>query len=278
MIRRQVGAEYWLIAQHDHAMLSGQLARQLGRGFSAPTSDAAALGISLHDCGWPLHDDQPVLNARHQPIDVFETTRDIGLPIWEASADRAAAQEDYAGLLVSLHSLALSIFVSEQAPISGTPWDLADARTRFEINRFQHRMIELQECLRARLGMRTDRPLKHGLAVDAHDAMEQRLVFDFRLLQAMDKLSLCICCTNSPFETIAPILRRPEELPTAIKVCREEQALLLSPWPFEAGEMEADVPFRRLEARAYESDAEYRSALAAAPVERFTAVLRPLTI
>src|SRR5689334_3534931 len=101
MIRRQVGREYWLITQDDHARVSGLLAQGLGNGrFSAPSSDDAVLGIALHDCGWPIHDQSPTLNAQHQPIDVFESPRHIGLPVWEASATLAAERNAYAGLLV----------------------------------------------------------------------------------------------------------------------------------------------------------------------------------
>ena len=27
------------------------------------------LGIALHDCGWPIHDERPTLNAKNQPLD-----------------------------------------------------------------------------------------------------------------------------------------------------------------------------------------------------------------
>src|SRR4051794_6588820 len=104
MIRRRVGNEYWLITQHDHALRSGELARHVGNKlFDAPT-ESAIKGISLHDCGWPLHDDQPTLNAKHQPIDVFESTHEIALKVWQAGSERAVeAGDDYAALLVSLH-------------------------------------------------------------------------------------------------------------------------------------------------------------------------------
>ena len=110
MIRRRVGNEFWLIAQHDHALLSGELAQHVGnKSFDAPT-ESAIKGIALHDCGWPVHDDQPTLNAKRQPIDVFESTPEIALKVWQAGSDRAAeAGDDYAALLVSLHVLSLSV-------------------------------------------------------------------------------------------------------------------------------------------------------------------------
>ncbi|HEY7089039.1 MAG TPA: DUF3891 family protein [Tepidisphaeraceae bacterium] len=280
MIRRQVGNEFWLIPQHEHALISGKLAEQLGnKDFAKPSSASAVLGIGLHDCGWVVHDDEPTLNASNIPIDVFETTRPIGLRVWDESAERATARDDYAGLLVSLHSLALSVFVTEQAPISGKAWDLSETRARFEINRFQHKMIELQESLRSRLGMRNDRPLRHGLAEESLDPKEQRLAFDFRWLQAMDRLSLAICCTASPFKTIDSLHPRAGAATTSIRIERaNDQLVTLDPWPFAATEITVQVPFRRLDAKPFTSVADFRARYGRAAVENFTATVRAHTI
>ena len=262
MIRRQVGQEFWLITQDDHAQISGQLAEQIGNeNFSPPSSDSAISGITLHDCGWPLHDDQPTLNADGLPRDVFESTMEIGLRVWEASADRAIERDDYAGLLVSLHSLGLSAFASGH-------WNLNDPRVRFEVNRFQHKMIELQESLRQRLGLRTDRPVKNGLAEDSSDPKEQQLLSDFRWLLAMDKLSLAICCTQPPFPTIEP----------NFKIERDGNDVVLDPWPFAKSRIDLEIPFRRIAAKKYADDREFRDAYFSAPVERFTAAVRKRTI
>jgi len=279
MIRRQVGDEFWLIAQHDHAQISGQLAELIGNDqFASPSSAAAILGITLHDCGWPLHDDQPTLNSQHLPIDVFESTREIGLRVWDASAEKAAELDDYAGLLVSLHGLGLSAFATEHSSVSSSNWNLDDPRARFEVNRFQHKMIELQESLRQRLGMKTDRPLKNGLATDARDPQEQRLIFDFRWLGAMDKLSLAICCAHPPFNMLEPLLPRIAEPATAIRITRDKNDLQLHPWPFAKSEIEIQVPYRRVSAKPFENGAEFRLVYSVAPIERFTARVRPRNI
>jgi hypothetical protein len=280
MIRRHVDAEFWLITQHEHALISGELGEQLGNGHFAPPSAASAiLGTALHDCGWVLHDDEPTLNGSHLPLDVFETPRQVGLRVWEESAQRAAAQDDYAGLLVSLHGLWLSIFATEQAPISGSRWDLTDPRARFEVNRFQHNLIELQESLRQRLGMHTDRPLKHGLAEDSQDPKEQKLVLDFRWLQAMDRLSLAICCTQPPFPTLEPVLPRAGGKPCAIQLARpSDDTIILKPWPFNCESVAVPVPFRRLPAREYASEQDFQDCFAAATVEHFTVTVRANTI
>jgi len=279
MIRRQVGNEYWLITQDDHARLAGELARHLGNDrISSPSSDAAILGITMHDSGWPLHDDAPTLNADGQPLDVFESPRQLALKVWEESARRAAAQDDYAGLLVSLHSLALCIFATSHPSACGpgSRWDLSAPRARFEVNRFQHNMIELQESLRKRLGMRTDRPLSNGLAEPSTtDPKEQRLTFDFRLLQAMDTISLGICCTTPPFSQVQQVLPRPgAATPITLQLRRAGDELLVDPWPFCSDVIRLQVPFRRLRAQRFDDECSFRRAYAAAPVKHFSSLIR----
>ena len=103
MIRRADGADFLLIAQHDHALLAGTLAEQFGNEYFATPEprDSVLIAVSQHDCGWPLHDDQPTLNKSDHPLDVFETPQNIALEVWTASVDRAAAKDPYAGLLVA---------------------------------------------------------------------------------------------------------------------------------------------------------------------------------
>jgi hypothetical protein len=279
MIRRQVGNEYWLIAQDDHAHLAGDLARHLGNDrFSPPSSQSAIIGIAMHDSGWPLHDDAPMLNTDGHPLDVFESPRKLALKVWEESARRAAAQDDYAGLLVSLHSLALCIYATSHpsASTAQSRWNLSDPRARFEVNRFQHNMIELQEALRQRLGMRTDRPLTHGLAEPSTtDPKEQRLTFDFRLLQAMDTISLGICCTTPPFLQVPQVLDRPAATtPIALRLHRIGEELLVDPWPFSHDRIPVQIPFRRLMAQRFADASSFRQAYRAAAVEHFPSVVR----
>src|SRR5688572_21284245 len=220
MIRRQVDGEWRLITQHDHAIPSRQQAGQVGeRGYEAP-QPAAGRGIAMHDCGWPLHDDAgPTLNPKGQPLDVFESPPHVAAMVWPESARRAAAEDAYAGLLVSLHVLSLSVLATTPTAVVHEKFDLSDSATRFEVNKFQQQQIELQEDLRRTPGLRTDEPRRFGLAERSDDPRERQLTYDFRLLQAMDKLSLNICCTNPPAEMVEPLLTHPggPDRPLAVK-------------------------------------------------------------
>jgi len=275
MIRRHVGDQFWLITQHEHALLSGRLAAAIGGAF-APLSERAVRGIALHDCGWPLHDDAPTLNSAGLPLDVFESPRTVAMAVWPESARRAAQEDPYAGLLVSLHALSLSIMASTPTPFAHEKFDLADPTARFELNRFQQSQVELQEHLRQKLRLRVDRPRVAGLAVSPDDDAERQLTYDFRLLQAMDKLSLGICCTQPPADIVSPMPNSPggDDLP--IRLTRDgDFDLLLRPWPFAEAKVTVQAPFRRVLAMPFAAATEYHKALAAASAEQFSATLRP---
>jgi hypothetical protein len=272
MIRRRVGEEFWLIPQHDHALLSGELARQFGNEqYAIPTpSEETIEGISLHDCGWPIHDDQPMLNSQGFPIDVFESTPEIGLRVWTESSKRAVAKNPYTGLLVSLHGLSLSGMAVSQA-FGNEKFDPKNPRVRFEVNKFQHAQLELQEKLRKQLGLRLDIPMHLGLAGNSTDSTEQNLIYNFRLLQAMDKLSLCICCSKPPFTKIEPITNRPGGTATWLRIERPEpQTIFVSPWPFKVNRIEVAFPFRRLPVIQFESTEAFQETYLQAKVESFS--------
>lgn len=266
MIRHETDDEYVLITQHEHAQLSGVLAGHFGNGrFSPPAPyDPAILGIRLHDCGWPLHDECPTLKAG-KPLDVFETTPQIAGKVWTASVERACEADAYAGLLVSLHVLALSTLVE--------PHKLTQ-HERFALNRFQHGQIERQEQLRTRLGLRTDLPLQLGLAEPGIDPQEDQLRFNFRLLQAMDRVSLALCGAAMPFDGIDKLPPAPDKPPTSISFARDEQgAWVLDPWPFEPPHLSFNIPCKRLKKRAFSNEMEFQQEYAAAPAGLWTAEL-----
>lgn len=262
MIVRAAGDEYHLFRQHDHAQLAGAIAARVGNAdFDRPAA-VVLDAIAQHDAGWPLHDDRPTIDPRGSPRDVFASTLEIAAAVWTGSAAIATQHDPYAGLLVSLHVLRLSADAATPAPgqASRPPHD--EPRLRFELNKFQHAQIELQEELRAELGLAIDKPLHYGLAEASDDPREQRLAADFRLLQAMDLLSLTICCTTPPAEQTGPLHPRADGPSVRLSIRRPTSSILtVSPWPFDAGSFDVSIPFRRLPRRAYESEADLQYTL-----------------
>jgi hypothetical protein len=276
MIRHRRGDEFLLVAQHDHALLSGEFATHIGAGgFAAPDPFRHTVdGIALHDCGWPLHDERPTLNDKGFPLHVLESPMPVAIKVWSESARRAAEKDPYTGLLVSLHVMALSFIAQTHDP---TPHErFRDAKDLFDLNKFQHRQAELQEELRRNVGLRTDIPLTKGLARSGVDPGEDRLLFNYNLLKLCDRLSLDLCCSEPLFETIEDVFPRPGAAPLTLQVGHvTEGAMTLSPWPFAADRLEYDVPCRRVVATPFTSDYDFQQAFAQAPKDTLHVRLAP---
>ena len=268
MIRRSSGSQTQLITQVDHAAFSGLLAARLGNDRFTVLAPGVIDAIAAHDAGWPLHDDQPTLNAQGQPLHVFETPPSLSTRIGSASVDRAAILGPYAALLVSLHQLNLSdLVIRRSAALS--------PRDTFDLNKFQHRQVELQEAFRKQLGLRTDIPLKLGLAAPGANEAEDRLRFDFRWLVFCDALSLELCCGRSVFPSIPSIHAVPAAPPLQFEIDRvNDETIVLKPWPFDAPAISADVPFRSLSDQRFENNAAFQAGLKDALVERLPVQLR----
>lgn len=276
MIRRSVGDDFLLIAQMDHAALAGELALHFGNAKFARAMPLQPVltAVAMHDQGWPLHDDDPTLNPRGLPLDVFEVPRALALLVWEASAARAAVVDPYAGLLVSLHSLALSIHAASSPIHKDEKFDVRKMQDQFAVNKFQHREVERQEQLRRQLGLNTNLPLNHGLAEPHASAEDDRIRFDFRLLQAMDLISLCLCCTHPPQLESNEVLRSPAGETVTLRFRVNAQgALRVDPWPFDRDQIQLRVPCRRLPGRGYQSAEEFREVYRAAAVDSLQVVV-----
>lgn len=279
MIRREADGDFLLIAQHDHAALAGILAEHFGNDrFASPHPAASTIrGVAMHDSGWPLHDDQPTVNRSGQPSDVFETTRPVALKVWAASADRAAAADPYAGLLTSLHVLSLSVFATSETPeFAHEKFDMDNPQDRFAVIKFQQHEIARQEDLRGRLGLRTEKPMHHGGR--PHEGMqraEDQLQFNFRLLQAMDAISLAACCTVPPMGRTQDLYFRPNADKVKLTLTRIQDDVLVDPWPFDSPSIDLEIPATRVPARAYGSDHELRAACASGSAEIIKARVVP---
>lgn len=283
MIRRTEGDFFLLIAQNDHALLAGQLAEQFGnQRFSRPEPfEPAIKGVKLHDCGWPLHDDEPTINPQGFPLDVFETPREIALRVWTASVERAAQQDAYAALLVSLHVLSLSVLATnpparlEEAQGAREKWNLDSPAEQFAVVKFQQKELERQEQLRLALGLRTEKKNLHRTPMEAAQKREDGLVFNLRMLQAMDVISLAACCTQPPTGRTQEVLASPGGARMRLDLRRQGNDVQVDPWPFGVDAIELKIPCRRVPATTYAIDDALRQAVRSAPAETIISQIRP---
>ena len=266
MIRHRHGDSFFLVTQDDHAQLSGTLAARVGNArFAIPSPyDDVVRGISMHDSGWPLHDDSPTLDEQGLPLHVFESPVEVSTMVWSESVHRAAQAGDYCGLLVSLHVLALSSIA--QSHYMSPQRRLSHARQVFELNKFQQNQIEAQEGFRNRLHMRTDLPLQHGLAPRGSSPAEDLLLCNYNLLKAMDRVSLALLCSEPLFETIEGVYPQPGAEPIDLRLRNlGEWTLRIDPWPFDQPNIEVQVPYRQLPAKPHQNVEEFRTMYARSP-------------
>ena len=260
MIRRRIGDEFQLIAQNDHAVFSGFLAQHVGNEQFDKLEAEVVSAIAAHDAGWPLHDDEPALNGAGEPLHVFEMPMGLATQIWSASAQRAEQLGPYAALLVSLHQLALSD-IARQHHAAKAQERAASPRDLFNLNKFQHSQIERQEALRRELGMRTDIPLQLGLANPGAGAREDRLRFHFRMLTLCDRISLEQCCGEILFPCIEEVYGRAGAAAVSIRTTGEsDESIAVNPWPFDEERLTSEIRCRRVPARHFESEQEFRDA------------------
>jgi hypothetical protein len=261
MIRRRQGDEFLLIAQTAHAHLAAEVAARVGNDrFATPLPRREVLtGIDLHDAGWADADTKPIINSGGEPCDVFEMPHERALAIWSLSTQTAMAVDPYAGLLVSLHGMELSSHIKAEK---------TERAMSFALLKFQHNQIEIQEKLRAALNMRTDQPLRRGLSRPRLSAAEDALLFNFRILEMADQLSLNFCFDEHRIPVIHGIHPRPGAESMTLIVRRTGAGnFSIVPWPFDSARLEFNVPAKRLAARAYRDDDDLRHAYAAAANE-----------
>jgi hypothetical protein len=137
------------------------------------------------------------------------------------------------------------------------------------MNKFQHRQVEIQERLRAEVGLGNELPLHLGLAKLGTSAADDRLLFNFRLLTAMDRVSLALCCGKNLFPTMEDVHAKPDRPPTPIAATMPDVATMsLSPWPFDQDDIRLMVTARRIRKVPFASVDEFRGAYRQAPFEQ----------
>jgi hypothetical protein len=173
--QKQKVKSYWLIAQPDHANLSGDLAANFVSP-QFPRLDANAVrAIGLHDSGWTIfHEEaaltpEPMLNGDGKPRAFTEFAPQQFTNAWRGSIERATKDSPLGGIIVSRH------FVG-----------LGEHRLQFvdepETNRQIVRDFITQERER-------ERQLKSACACG-----EEHLDAMVKALQFCDVLSLFLCC------------------------------------------------------------------------------------
>lgn len=261
MLVRDVGDAWQLVLQTDHAELCGQLARAWGGApFARPRPlESVVTAARRHDDGWAVWELNPRLAPKQRnPQSFFEVPVPIHLAFYRAGVEVVAAEDPYAGLLVSMH---LSGLYRSRYGVTPTPGRQVADGERTLADAFVAEEEERQSALAKQLA--------------AEDAERWT---NYRLLQVFDVVSLYFGLADCEGGTEGGV----EGVPTA----DGEEARIaidpLGPWrvrfdpfPFMTSPARFTLRRRRVPKRAWSNDAEFRRDVAAAPFETVEIVAEP---
>ncbi|HEY1690144.1 MAG TPA: DUF3891 family protein [Solirubrobacteraceae bacterium] len=259
-------AKQWqLIAQADHAELSGRLAATWGAGPFAAAHPALILAAHRHDDGWRVWDEHPLLTAQGAPMSFLEGPVPALLPSYEACAAAVAHEDMHAGLLVSMHVSGLRRGRYGCAPDSASRSPFTqDPNEDPRIGAFVAAEERRQEQLRATLDLPADE-LRH----------------QYSQLQLLDVLSLQLCLTDldRPGQEreldLAPTAPGEPEIPLRLRTLGAGR-VTCSPWPFLDSSLSLPVRRRLLPGGRFATLAALRQAWReASDVEQLTIELVP---
>ena len=242
-------ASYRYIAQHDHGLLSGEIAH----AYLTPQGDrlkmALVLAVATHDLGWNELDTIEALSPEEIPYDevrglhdFLHLSEDRKVPLYVQGIDRCEAMHSYAGLLLSLHYTA---FLDEES----SPRVCAQERAR-------------RARLAASLGLSGER--------------DERLLRDYERLKFFDLVSLYACMRAPDLDDgeVPPwISSRLQLLDQRHELSwRDEHTLTIAPFPL-SGPLRFDLPYREIPAPRPASALEFQTEWRAASLKRL-----PLTV
>jgi hypothetical protein len=258
--REHDAAGPFVISQTAHAWMAWQVASHWGnRRFPRPAPLAEVLtAVLLHDGGWVDTDTEPVPDGDGRPRTFDTMPVPMHLEIWKRSVQAAAQYSRYAGLLVATHFRGLALRKSEDLLESDRT---IDARA---VNRFAAEMERLEASWLEHLA--SDPRYEHSLRGPGRQV-------NARILAACDRLSVTLC-GDLELPVRMPVVGRDNAEVAVTFSVTGERTYRLDPWPLMGDALTVHCEGRRLRRTSFRSPLELQTAVAAAPVERFTFTLQ----
>jgi hypothetical protein len=255
MIVRRHDNDLLLLAQHDHSALAGRIvAAWRADGLPArATRDRVIQATILHDIGWKVDDEAPVVDAETgEPISFMTTTMEGKQRPWGRAIDIATPQDPYVAALIAQHG----------ATVYRRYLDTAGWESFFP-------------TLEAR---------RDALLATQAIAREDFLR-DYANVTVGDLCSLVFCDAwegthaREGYQVVLHRSQSDSEDPVGASVAGASATdanvvdggwLQITPDPFDGAIVPLDISGRRIPARRYASDADLRDTLAKAPIVRIT--------
>jgi hypothetical protein len=254
MIIQEQADHLVLIRQTDHAVLSGHFARELGNEvFTTPEpAESFRLAATEHDNGWNEWELLPEIDpVTFLPYSFMSIPTAEHIELYQRGIERVVKVDRYAGLLVSMHCLAL--------------YD----RTRATMPGFSAKYVKSQEAPMVTEFLQTLRLQQLRLKVDlrAEPAMkdftdEKWLQANTQRLEALDRLSLYFCMGPLEGATIDAVPADYKGMEVDWDLQPEgRNAATLEPFPFRRDPLEISILARRIPKRRYADDADFQKTL-----------------
>lgn len=215
--QKQCAESWWLVAQPDHAALSGDLAANFVSPLFPKIAPLVAKAIGSHDAGWSIFpaeanvEVQPMMGDDWKPRSFIEFAPQDFLRAWAGSIDRAENICPEGGIVVSRHFCVLGEVRLKQK---------VDAEAEAQLVRdFLAREAERQQRLVTIAGITQQ---------ESDDLL--------KVLQFCDVLSLYLCC-GADEEVEFPHRFGPEP----VRLKRVGDVYSLSPSPFQESEQARTV-------------------------------------
>lgn len=256
----------WILVEHpEHARLAGQFAAHWGNAeFPAPQPRAdIQLAVDRHDDAWEPRDAAPFLAPGGRPsafslelVGKYSAFEEINfadyLAVRERAAEIVAADNPYAALVISMHTVDL---LTNRADLGGL--SAAD--------RELHRAFIENQLLRQRqLAAELARTPRYALA-----AQPGPLLRAFEFLQACDSLSLSACVRYPLPIALRHSHPRRDGTLTAIECLPlGGDSYRVAPYPFDEDELVLGLRCRSVQAKTFPTLEAFRAAYQAAPVSK----------
>lgn len=251
-----------LVRQVDHQDQCGLMADAWGNGgFERPEPyGPVALAARVHDEGWRAWEREPGVDGDGAPVNFSDIDRTTHVALYREGIREAAARDDRAGLLVSLHGQGLYEGRRGLDPGPPTPREERPPAVRA----FLAEQDEVQRGLRERIGP--------GPELDAWAWA------GYRLLQTWDVMSLFLTWARlwDRGEVALPQTPRAVGDPGAeVRLRRRDEEVTCGPWPFRDRAVELPVAGRTVPARPYASAADLAAEIARSRPQTLRFRLRP---
>lgn len=255
--------EYRLIAQPDHANLSGQVTLHWGNDEFDPPEPHHSMVVAAegHDHGWNTYDLEPHLKPDEQkPIGFLEVTSDEWTSFYGGGVEASADVDPYGGLMVSLHASGLRRqgygVRPEMTDMHKDPGyaDFVEVQEAFQTDLMEE-MSQSEEY--AEYATEEERAFLREIHETGEYSGRCRTWYNYHLLQVFDRLSIYYCNNYSLEETTigpAPVTYDGEEVELTVTPVGDAE-VTVDPYPFDASPLTFSTSGRRIP-KTFESQGE----------------------